>query len=146
MCGIDYYLSIKASVEFPITLCWEANLFCIKRQRSFYIALKLHISLKEYFYHIQNTCNSVQCWCQHTWRAHGQDCTQLVEQFRLHNSISNLTKDMWWQIIAWEPEVECKITWKMDKTVTGSVADIRAPNIRHSTNGSLYMRYIIPPR
>jgi hypothetical protein len=34
----------------------------------------------------------------------------------------------------------------MDKTVTGSVADIRAPNIRHSTNGSLYMRYIRPPR
>ena len=34
----------------------------------------------------------------------------------------------------------------MDKTVTGSVADIRAPNIRHSTNGSLYMRYVRPPR
>lgn len=37
-------------------------------------------------------------------------------------------------------------TWKMERTVTGSVAEIRAPNIRHSTNGSLYMRYITPPR
>ena len=34
----------------------------------------------------------------------------------------------------------------MDKTVTGSVADISAPNIRHSTKGNLYMRYINPPR
>lgn len=34
----------------------------------------------------------------------------------------------------------------MDNTVTGSVADIRAPNIRHSTNGSLYMRNVNPPR
>jgi hypothetical protein len=34
----------------------------------------------------------------------------------------------------------------MDKTVTGSVADISAPNIRHSTNGSLYIRNVNPPR
>lgn len=34
----------------------------------------------------------------------------------------------------------------MDKTVTGSVADIRAPNIMHSTKGSLYMRKTNPPR
>lgn len=34
----------------------------------------------------------------------------------------------------------------MDSTVTGSVADIRAPNIRHSTNGILYKRKINPPR
>jgi ABC-type uncharacterized transport system substrate-binding protein len=32
---------------------------------------------------------------------------------------------------------ETEHTWNMDRTVTGSVADIRAPNIRHSTNGSL---------
>lgn len=30
--------------------------------------------------------------------------------------------------------------------MTGSVADIRAPNIRHSTSGSLYMRNVNPPR
>lgn len=38
------------------------------------------------------------------------------------------------------------ITWNIDRTVTGSVADIKAPNIKHSTNGSLYMRYMKPPR
>lgn len=37
-------------------------------------------------------------------------------------------------------------TWNMDNTVTGSVADMRAPNIRHSTRGSLYMRKVKPPR
>jgi hypothetical protein len=34
----------------------------------------------------------------------------------------------------------------MDSTVTGSVADMRAPNMRHSTRGSLYMRKVKPPR
>ena len=34
----------------------------------------------------------------------------------------------------------------MERTVTGSVADIRAPNIRHSTKESPYIRYIRPPR
>jgi hypothetical protein len=37
-------------------------------------------------------------------------------------------------------------SWNIESTVTGSVADISAPNIRHSTKGSLYMRYIEPPR
>jgi hypothetical protein len=37
-------------------------------------------------------------------------------------------------------------TWNIDSTVTGSVADIRAPNIRHSTSGSLYIRNVSPPR
>lgn len=37
-------------------------------------------------------------------------------------------------------------TWNIDNTVTGSVADIRAPNMRHSTNGSLYIRNVNPPR
>jgi hypothetical protein len=32
----------------------------------------------------------------------------------------------------------------MDNTVTGSVADTRAPNIIHSTSGNLYTRYINP--
>jgi hypothetical protein len=37
-------------------------------------------------------------------------------------------------------------SWNIDRTVTGSVADIRAPNIRHSTSGSLYIRNVSPPR
>ena len=34
----------------------------------------------------------------------------------------------------------------MDNTVTGSVDDIKAPNIIHSRNGSLYIRNTSPPR
>lgn len=33
----------------------------------------------------------------------------------------------------------------MAKTVTGSVADMRAPNIMHSTNGKRYIRKVNPP-
>lgn len=45
-----------------------------------------------------------------------------------------------------EIQTNMRITWNIAKTVTGSVDDIRAPNIRHSIKGSLYMRYVIPPR
>jgi len=37
-------------------------------------------------------------------------------------------------------------TWKIAKTETGSVAEMRAPNMTLSWNGSLYIRKNKPPK